>query len=81
MSKAMRQKRAKEKLPNLLLCPRFAHHRCVVERVIGRLKTMSNFVTGPVYASQSRRLRETVLVVCAISNVLLNANPNLYVSE
>jgi hypothetical protein len=34
MSKAMRQKRAKEKLPNLLLCPRFAHHRCVVERVI-----------------------------------------------
>jgi hypothetical protein len=63
------------------LHPRFAHHRCVVERVIGRMKQISAFIAGPIYEKQDRRLADVLLVVSAIVNYQLSQNANLFVKK
>lgn len=80
-SKTAQQSKFLKDNPHALLNPRFAHHRCAIERVIGRIKQISAFIAGPIYEIQDRRLADALLVVAAIVNRQLSMNPNLFVKE
>ena len=60
---------------------RFAHHRGVVERVIGMAKSISKFVSGPIFVRQSQTLQNVLLVVAALINWRLEANSLLFTSK
>ena len=81
-SKEGRQRAFSAAHPHSLLSPRFATHRCVVERVIGAIKRLSRFVAGPIYLRQSALMLPSVLlVVTALINRRLDSKPNLFVRQ
>jgi hypothetical protein len=80
-STEQQQKKFLEQNPHARLIPRFAHHRCVVERVIGRMKQSSSFIAGPIYESQHDKLSSVLLIVSGLVNRQLESNPNLFVQK
>ena len=67
--------------PHVTFCESFSPKRSVVERVIGRMQALSDFIVGPVYISQAALLSKFLLFYAGIVNMLLRNNPYLFVSK
>jgi hypothetical protein len=50
-----------------------AHHRCVVERVIGRMKQSSAFIAGPIFEKQHHKLSHSQVHQRPFSSISLSA--------
>ena len=66
---------------NVIVHARFAHHRGVVERVIGMMKAMSAVVAGPIALRQHGRLFDVLVIVSSLINLRLRDNPELFVKD
>ena len=81
-TRAARIRKFVERNPSAILTSRLATHRCVVERVIGAMKRLSKFVSGPIYAVQNDTpLASTLLIVAALVNRRFAENNNIFVRD
>jgi hypothetical protein len=58
--------------------PEFSQPRAVVERVIGKLKSLSDFIAGPITINSAHQLREVILIYSGIINRLLEKRPEMF---
>ena len=79
------QRKAKDKFADkskYIIHTRFSHWRSLIERVIGRVKSVSRFVAGPLYLdTANKRLANVLVLVASLCNKALAKNKQLYSSD
>lgn len=64
---------------NVVVHRRHSPHRAVVERVIGMMKRISIFVTGPVFFRSDVQLGAALVITATIVNRAISLNKELFV--
>jgi hypothetical protein len=58
-----------------------ASSRSVIERVIGRMKTIFPFISGTIYRTQINFLAAFLIVAVGVINKILESNPTLFLQD
>jgi hypothetical protein len=64
--------------PGVRIEARFAVYRGVIERVIGKMKSMSKFLAGPITLRQQSRLFRVLVIVSALVNRQVKLDSSLF---